>query len=104
MNLTGAPHVALAALSAVEWLFLASELAITVLGLAISYIAYVGYRRTEERAMLLFCIGFILVVGVPAVAGATVFGGGSEVLAGGVSQLSTLVGMALILFALRLDG
>ena len=92
--------------SLVEWLFVGSEVLITVLGLGISYIAYVGYRRTQERAMLLFCVGFVLTVGVPAIAGALVVFGdlGSEFLAGAVSQLSTVFGMVLILVALRTDS
>jgi hypothetical protein len=93
-------------LSGLEWLFLVSEILITVLGLSISYIAYIGYRRHDSRPMLLFCLGFILVVGVPATAGTVVvFGGvGSERIAGAVTQISTIIGMALILIALRTSG
>lgn len=93
-------------LTTVELLLGASELLVIALGLTISYIAYVGYRRNDSRPMLFFSAGFILVVGVPAVAGSLfVFGGvGSELLAGGVSQLATIAGMVAILYALRTSG
>lgn len=89
----------------VELLFLASELIVIVLGLTISYIAYQGYRRNDSRPMLFFSIGFILVVGVPAVAGSLyLFGGvGTEIIAGAVTQLATILGMVCILFALRMS-
>lgn len=98
--------VILQELSGVDWLFLLGEIAITILGLSISYIAYVGYRHNDSRPMLLFCIGFILVVGVPAVVGSAVIFGGirSDSIAGGVTQLSQIMGMALILIALRISG
>jgi len=98
--------VLLQGVSLVEWLLVVSEAVVTVLGLSISYIAYVGYRRTDSRPMLLFCVGFILVVGVPAVVGSVVvFGGiGGDLVAGGISQLSRIVGMVLILVALRISG
>lgn len=98
--------VTLQELSGVDWLFLFSEVLVTALGLGISYIAYVGYRRHDSRPMLLFCVGFALVVGVPAVVGSViVFGGvGGGRLAGAISQLSRIVGMALILIALRIGG
>jgi hypothetical protein len=98
--------LALPELTGIDWLFLFSELAITVLGLSISYIAYVGYRRSDSRPMLYFCIGFILVVGVPAIVGVVVVFGGvaGEQIAGLISQTSTIIGMVLILVALRISG
>jgi len=92
--------------SGIEWLFLFGEIIITVLGLGISYIAYVGYRRNDSRPMLLFCIGFILVIGIPAIVGSAVVFGGiiNEPTAGIITQLSTIVGMVLILIALRTSG
>lgn len=93
-------------LTDLEWLFVFSEVVITVLGLSISYIAYVGYRRNDSRPMLLFCLGFVLVVGVPAVVGSVVaFGGvGPDWVAGTVNQLSVMAGLVLILVALRISG
>ena len=100
------PLLALPELTGIDWLFLFSELAITVLGLSISYIAYVGYRRNDSRPMLYFCIGFILLVGVPAIVGVVVVFGGvaGEQIAGFISQISTIIGMVLILVALRVGG
>lgn len=101
-----AAAVILQTLSRIELLFLAGEIIVTVLGLSISYIAYVGYRRNDSRPMLLFCIGFILVIGVPAVVGSlAVFGSvGSDRIAGGITQISRIIGMVLILVALRTSG
>ncbi|OYR48019.1 MULTISPECIES: hypothetical protein [unclassified Halorubrum] len=98
--------VGLQELSGIDWLLLSGEILITVLGLSISYIAYVGYRRSDSRPMLLFCIGFILVIGVPAIVGsAVVFADRiKDPIAGAVTQLSTILGMVLILIALRTSG
>lgn len=89
-----------------ELLLVASELVVVALGAAISYIAYVGYRRNDSRPMLFFCVGFVLVVGVPAVVGSLfLFAGlGSEPVAGAISQAATIAGMVCILVALRMDG
>ena len=45
----------------------ASESLSVALGLAISYIAYRGYRRNRSRPMLFVAAGFVLIVAVPAV-------------------------------------
>jgi hypothetical protein len=101
-----APTSPIQQLSALEWVFLLSELLVTVLGLGISYIAYIGYRRNDSRPMLLFCLGFVLVVGVPAAVGAgfVFVGVGSEWIAGAISQGATVAGLVLILVALRIRG
>lgn len=93
-------------LTTMELVLLMSELLVVVLGLTISYIAYVGYRRNNSRPMLFFAVGFILVVGVPAVASSVyVFSGvGTELVAGSVTQLARIVGMVCILVALRMSG
>lgn len=44
----------------------ASEALSVLLGLAIAYIAYRGYRRNGSRPMLFVAAGFALVLGVPA--------------------------------------
>jgi hypothetical protein len=44
----------------------ASEALSVLLGLAIAYIAYRGYRRNGSRPMLFVAVGFALVLGVPA--------------------------------------
>lgn len=83
-----------------------SQLLVTLLGLGVSYIAYVGYRRYDERAMLYFCLGFVLLFGPPAlVGGLVVFAGvGNELAATAIRQASKLVGLVLVVVALRTDG
>jgi len=88
-----------------ELLLLASEFGSLLLGLAISVIAYRGYRRNDSRPMLLIAVGFVLVVGVPGTLGGLylftgVVGG---MTASVTSQASELLGMATILLALRLS-
>lgn len=43
------------------------ELVGAVLGVAIAYLAYRGYRRNESRPMLFVALGFALALGVPLV-------------------------------------
>jgi drug/metabolite transporter (DMT)-like permease len=77
-----------------------------LVGLAIAYQAYRGYRRNESRPMLYLAVGFALSVGLPfvmlvpmlllshvpmATAAFTVLG-----------SVATLVGLACILYALRM--
>jgi hypothetical protein len=82
-----------------------SQLLVSLLGLGIAYVAYVGYRRHDRRPMLYFCLGFGFLFGPPAVVGVlvVVVGAGSEVGASVVTQFSKLVGLALVLAALRVD-
>ena len=53
----------------------ASESLSVLLGLAISYIAYRGYRRNRSRPMLFVAAGFALIVGLPAVLTAVLYFG-----------------------------
>jgi zinc transporter ZupT len=79
-----------------------SESLTVLLGLAISYIAYRGYRRNQSRPMLFVAAGFALVVGVPAAAGVVlyvVFDAPIPVI-NSVGQVSELAGMAAILYGL----
>ena len=92
-------------LSTVEQLLVASELIVIVLGLTIAYIAYRGYRRNESRPMLFVSLGFVLLVAVPAVVGSLfLFAGLAEMTAAAITQVSTIAGMASILYGLRWAG
>ncbi|QLG60883.1 DUF7521 family protein [Halorarum salinum] len=95
----------LGGLSTVDAVFVASEALSVVLGLLISYIAYQGYRRNDARPMLFVGVGFVLVLGVPAlVAGLYLLVPAlTEVHAGAVTQVSELLGLASVLYGLRMD-
>lgn len=101
----GTPLAALGGLSTVDLVFAVAEALSVVLGLTISYIAYRGYRRNDARPMLFVSVGFLLVLGVPAVAaGFWVFVPAvHEIAAGAVTQVFELVGLACILYGLRLS-
>lgn len=80
----------------------ASEVVTVLLGLAISYVAYRGYRRNRSRPMLFVAAGFVLVVGIPAVVTLVLF-----VLldvpipvVNTVVQASELLGLGAILYGL----
>ncbi len=92
-------------LTTVQKLLVASGYVTVALGLAISYIAYRGWRRNDSRPMLLIAIGFILVVGVPGVLQTLLlfFGFGDRILMSAVIHVSQIVGMAAILYALWRD-
>jgi hypothetical protein len=83
----------------------ASELLTVLLGLAIGYIAYRGYRRNDARPMLFVSLEFALALGVPAlVAGAFLLVPAvSEPVAGVVTQVAELIGLGSILYGLRTD-
>lgn len=80
-----------------------------IIGLAIAYIAFRGYRRNESRPMLYLAIGFVMVLGVPFF----LFLGGMSILflvglpsaaEPGVvvaSELSQLIGLLVIVYALK---
>lgn len=79
-----------------------SELLTVALGLAISYIAYRGYRRNRSRPMLFVAAGFVLVVGVPFLVTVVLYfllGVPIEIV-NSVGQVSELAGMAAILYGL----
>jgi hypothetical protein len=80
----------------------ASEAVTVALGLAISYIAYRGYRRNRSRPMLFVAAGFALVVGVPAVLTVVLYLVLDVPLpiVNSAVQASELAGMAAILYGL----
>jgi hypothetical protein len=79
---------------------------VALVGLAIAYQAYLGYRRNQSRPMLFLAIGFALSVGLPFVmlipllllSGYPWATAAISIL----SNLATLVGLSCILYALRL--
>lgn len=77
-----------------------------VIGLLIAYQAYRGYKRNESRPMLFIAIGFTLAVGLPFVMLIpTLLLSGNAIAAGALailSDISSLVGLACILYALRI--
>lgn len=79
-----------------------SEIISVALGLAISYVAYRGYRRNRSRAMLFVAAGFVLIVGVPTAAFLVLFVALSlpVPIANAVGQASELLGLACILYGL----
>jgi len=92
-----------------ELALFASGLITLVLGLAIAYVAFRGYRRNESRPMLLLAIGFVLAVALPGTLSyltyvlTTVFRmsiGIDFIYLAAVLQISEIVGMACILYAL----
>ena len=95
----------LGGLTATQLVFGASELLSVALGLTISYIAYRGYRRNDARPMLFVSLGFVLVLGVPALAAGVYLLAQpvEEVYLGAVTQVSELLGLVSILYGLRAD-
>lgn len=94
----------LQSLTTIRGVILLSQLLISLLGLTVAYIAYVGYRRHDRQPMLYFCVGFFLLFGPPAVVGiAALVGVGSELGASAVTQISKIVGLVLVLAAIRID-
>ena len=81
-----------------------SQIAKALIGLAIAYIAYQGYRRNQSRPMLLLSIGFVLVLGVPFVLFVLFYTvpGVPELTAALVMEASQLAGLLVILYALRM--
>ena len=81
---------------------LASELLSVLLGLAIAYVAYQGYRRNDARSMLFVSVGFLLAFGLPSIAavGWMAFGL-PEVQVGIITQTGEVVGFASVLYGLR---
>lgn len=80
----------------------ASELLSVALGLAISYIAYRGYRRNRSRPMLFVAAGFVLIVGLPALVTAVLyFGLGLPIpVVNSLVQASELLGLGAVLYGL----
>lgn len=94
--------------STVELALLASDFLTAIIGLIISYIAYQGYQRTPERAMLFVAAGFVLVFFLPGVllvvnvVGALPGSVGIAIAA--LIQVSELCGMVSILYGLRVPS
>jgi hypothetical protein len=80
----------------------ASEAVTVLLGLAISYIAFRGYRRNRSRAMLFVAAGFVLVVGVPALVTVALYLLLDVPLpvVNSIGQASELLGLGAILYGL----
>jgi len=91
--------------STAEVLLQVAELFGALLGLFIAYQAYRGYRRNDSRPMLFIAVGFVVIMGVPAllfvpalvVPAIPVFGVQSVV------QAFEIVGLLCIIYALRMD-
>ena len=79
-----------------------SELISVALGLAISYLAYLGYRRNQSRPMLFIALGFALILGVPGAALVLLrFGLNVPIpIVNSVGQVSELAGLVAILYGL----
>lgn len=73
----------------------------TVLGFAIAYIAFRGYRR-GSTPMLFVSIGFVFVFGVPFTSfiAVVLFPSAPEYAIGIISEASRLVGLVCILYGL----
>jgi hypothetical protein len=91
-----------------QWVHLfsqATQFLVAGLGLLIAYTAYKGYRRNDSRAMFFIALGFTLSIAVPffLVIPLLLFDSSSTTAAVTItSQVATLVGLASILYALRL--
>lgn len=88
---------------------LAMNLLKGIVGIAIAYIAYQGYRRNGSRPMLFISAGFALTLGIPVF---LVFGGLTFVQLAGLpgyldstvsmaSEVCQVLGLFVILYALR---
>jgi len=86
-----------------------SGLVTLVLGLAIAYVAFRGYRRNASKPMLFIAIGFVLVIAIPGTLSYLVYVltrvahvslGIDLVYLAALMQVSEIVGMACILYAL----
>ena len=97
------------AMGPVELVLFASGGITLALGVAIAYVAFRGYRRNASRPMLFIAIGFILVVAIPGVLSYFVYGltmvfqvslGIDYVYLAAILQVSEILGMACILYAL----
>lgn len=91
-----------------EWVVLISQLSqivVTILGVLIAYTAYKGYRRNDSRPMFFIAVGFALAIGLPFLLVLVVLflqSSTAATVVSLVSRLLTLVGLACILYALRL--
>jgi hypothetical protein len=87
-----------------EWVMAfaqATDVLSALLGIAIAYVAWRGYRRNDSRPMLVLSLGFVLALAVPF--GLLVVFVTVGVPQGSVSvltQVSQVVGLGAILYAL----
>lgn len=99
-------QIGLSDLSSLELIFFVGlEVLSLLLGLTIAYTAYRGYRRNDSRPMLYIAVGFLLVLGVPAVLSAVGLGVRVEqirIFIGMLVQISEVAGLVAILYALRM--
>lgn len=81
------------------------SLGTTVLGLAIGYIAYRGYRR-GSRPMLFVAVGFVLAFWAPFLlfVGNLLVSGNPEFVLGLVGEASQFAGLLCILYGLWMPG
>lgn len=95
----------LGGLEPVELLLVGIEVLVVVFGLAISLIAFQGYRKHGSRPMLFVSAGFVLVVGVPAVLTLVFLGTPllDEMTMAVLNRVSTVAGMGSILYGLWVD-
>lgn len=89
---------------ALETVAFAFQVVKALIGLTIAYIAYRGYRRNESRPMLAIAIGFVLVLGFPFVLFLLFHSvvDVPEVLVVLLAETSQVVGLFVILYALRM--
>lgn len=80
----------------------ASESVTVIIGVAISYIAYRGYRRNGSRPMLFVAVGFVLITGIPGVATVLLYLllDIPAPIVNSLVQVSEITGMASILYGL----
>jgi hypothetical protein len=72
-----------------------------LLGIAIAYVAWRGYRRNGSRPMLILSVGFVLALAVPfGLLLVFVAAGVPQGVVSVVSQASQVVGLGAILYAL----
>lgn len=82
----------------------ATDVLSALLGVAIAYVAWRGYRRNDSRPMLFLSLGFVLALAVPFVL-LLVFvavPGLGEGVVGVLTQVSQVAGLVAILYALWL--
>lgn len=92
-------------LDTLELALVLMEVVVVGLGLAISYIAFRGYRKHRSRPMFFVSLGFVLLVGGPAVL-AVLFLSPAPISQGAtlvLNRASSVAGMACILYGLWVD-
>lgn len=95
----------LTGLEPIELLLVAIEVVVVVFGLSISLIAFQGYRKHGSRPMLFVSLGFVFLVGIPALLTLVLFGTPllDQQTMVVLNRVSTVTGMASILYGLWVD-